>query len=76
MNIIAVTRGLLLFRTTALISVRLTPCTIKLEIREIVIIIRILKAIGNSLIVQGVADRSKRFGSYCEPFFPREYKDR
>ena len=43
-------------------------CTIKLKIHEIVVIIRILNAIGRifSLIVHGVAD----INSHCENFFP------
>ena len=71
LKIIAVTRGLLSFRTDALISVRNYTCTIKLKIREIVVIIKILKAIGQmfSLIVHGVADKNKCCGSYCENLF-------
>ena len=49
------------------------PCSIKLKIWEIVVIIRIFKAFGQifSLIVQGMADRNKRCGSYWENLFLR-----
>ena len=55
-------RDLLSFSTAALISVRNSNFTTKLKICEIVVIIRILNAIGQifSLIVYGVADRIKK----------------
>ena len=50
------------------------PCTIKLKIWEIVVIIRILKAIGqifSLILLRGVADKNKRCCSYCANLFPR-----
>ena len=63
LKIIAVKRGLLSSFTLFLSA---NPCRIKLKIREIVVIIIILKA-----IVDGVADRNKRCGLECERFPPK-----
>ena len=65
MEIIAVTCGLLSLRTAALIYFcPQLPVRLKKN-REIGVIIKILKTIGQivSLIVQGVADRKKCCGS-------------
>ena len=70
----AVTRSLLTLELQCLFR-SANSCTIKLKIQKIVLIIRVLKAIGQivSLIVHGVVERNKRCGSYYENFFFRVY---